>query len=236
MKKIIIFGFPHSGTSILKSIIGHIPEVYEELYEKKIITDEDLKKIPENKKYILIKFPFTYNEYFTSKYNDYIKIFIIRNPIYIFSSLNKRFNYKLPSNHSINFYIETCKLYLKYNKKIDNTYFIKYEDLFYNEFENLKNILNNIGFIYNNEIFNNANYKNYISKKINNIPNKKVDNKDHDRYRTWQINQPFEFCNSPDKIDLTEEQIDIIINNKIILELYPNIKDDIKDYIKDDNN
>ena len=29
MNKIIIFGFPHYGTTILKSIIGHIDEVQE---------------------------------------------------------------------------------------------------------------------------------------------------------------------------------------------------------------
>lgn len=31
-KKIIVFGFPHSGTSILKSIIGHV-ETVEEIVE-----------------------------------------------------------------------------------------------------------------------------------------------------------------------------------------------------------
>ena len=33
MNKIIIFGFPHCGTTILKSIIGHIDEVQEIIHE-----------------------------------------------------------------------------------------------------------------------------------------------------------------------------------------------------------
>ena len=36
MKKILIFGFPHSGTTILKSIIGHIDNVEEIINESKI--------------------------------------------------------------------------------------------------------------------------------------------------------------------------------------------------------
>ena len=37
MRKILIFGFPHCGTSIVKSIIGHIKnveEIYQEVSEK----------------------------------------------------------------------------------------------------------------------------------------------------------------------------------------------------------
>ena len=37
VKKIIVFGFAHSGTTILKSIIGHIEQVEEIHNEQKII-------------------------------------------------------------------------------------------------------------------------------------------------------------------------------------------------------
>ena len=40
MKKIFILGFPHSGTSILKRIIGNAPEVHEHPYETNAITPE----------------------------------------------------------------------------------------------------------------------------------------------------------------------------------------------------
>lgn len=229
MKKIFIFGFPHSGTTILKSIIGHIPEVHEELYEKKIITEDDLSKLPEDKKYILIKHPFTLPEYFTEKYDDYIKIFIMRNPLYVFSSLNKRFDYKLTGYHSFLHYTRTCGLFMQKSKENNrNNYFIKYEDLFMNNYQNLKNILDDIGLQYTDDIFNNSNYKNYSSSIVKEVPIERVNNKDHEKYRTWQINQPFEFANLPEKIDLTKEQMDEIINNRFVLELYPSINEDLK--------
>ena len=87
MSKILICGFPHCGTTILKSIIGHIDDVEEIIDETTIINK------PTNKKYILCKHPFTDKKFFEKDYEKYIKIFIIRNPVFVFSSLNKRFNY-----------------------------------------------------------------------------------------------------------------------------------------------
>tara|TARA_A100001015_G_C14740200_1_gene613360 strand:+ start:93 stop:341 length:249 start_codon:yes stop_codon:yes gene_type:complete len=69
-QKIIIFGFPHCGTTILKSIIGHIEDVYEIYKETKLIN------ISTTKQFILCKYPFTLDEFFDEKYKDYIKIFI----------------------------------------------------------------------------------------------------------------------------------------------------------------
>ena len=126
MSKIIIFGFPHCGTTILKTIIGHIDnvdevigEIYSNNKEKHEYTDDEIKNgiykcskgnyankyVDDNvinkdlinaytlspNKFIVCKTPFIYNK-FTDVYNDYIKIFIIRNPLWIYSSLNKRLN------------------------------------------------------------------------------------------------------------------------------------------------
>ena len=57
-QKILICGFPHCGTSILKSIIGHIEdveEIYDEIYS---ITKKS------DKKFILCKWPFTIDNFF----------------------------------------------------------------------------------------------------------------------------------------------------------------------------
>ena len=136
MKKIIIFGFPHCGTTILRCIISHIDDVYEIVDETNIIDDEFIT----NKSYTLIKYPYTFDELFTSKYDDYIKIFTIRNPLYVYSSLNKRFkNTKIDNQHSIDNYIKCIEKFRKYRyKDINNLYCIKYEDLFDNNYENLK--------------------------------------------------------------------------------------------------
>ena len=71
MKKIIVFGFPHCGTTILRSIIGHIDEVYEDYHEKKEVNKNTI--ILPHKKYHLCKFPFTMNDFFGKKIEQFFK-------------------------------------------------------------------------------------------------------------------------------------------------------------------
>lgn len=71
-QKVLVFGFPHCGTSILKSIIGHIEDV-EEIYEEIVSIDKK-----SDKKFILGKYPWTIDDFFGKKYEDYIKIFLTR--------------------------------------------------------------------------------------------------------------------------------------------------------------
>jgi len=94
INRILICGFPHCGTTIFKSIIGHIDEVEEIINETMVIDKES------NKKFILCKWPYTHKTFFEEKYENYIKIFIIRNHLFVFSSLNKRFDYKNRKDHN----------------------------------------------------------------------------------------------------------------------------------------
>lgn len=162
-KKNFDMWFSTFGTSILKSVIGHIESVDEVVDECEYINRES------NKEYILCKYPFTKEIFFSEKYSDYIKIFIIRNPLFIFSSLNKRFQYNIPYNHDISVYVDTVKMYKKHQGE-PNVYTIKYEEIFPNDYKNLKKILDSIGFVYDNDIFNNENYVNTI---ISGVPIKK---------------------------------------------------------------
>lgn len=216
-QKILICGFPYCGTSILKSIIGHIEEVEEILNEH-----NHINKIS-NKKFILCKYPFTQDYMFGEEYKDYIKIFIIRNPLFVFSSLNKRFNYKIPKNHRFNEYENTLTKFIKYkNNPEKNIYTIKYEDLFKNNYEEFKKILNDIGFQYDDTIFDNSKYSNFISNDVK-LVDKKPKDINHGYYRTWQINQPFILNNDISKIDLHKDQKEEIINNSYVLQIYPDI-------------
>ena len=216
-QKILICGFPHCGTSILKSIMGHIEEI-EEIYNEINV----INKIS-NKKFILCKYPFTYDNFFSENWSDYIKIFIIRNPLFVFSSLNKRFSYKIPNCHSFNVYIDTLKMFIKYkNNPEKNIYTIKYEDLFKNNYDELKKIFIDIGFQYDDSIFDNSKYTNVIVNGVK-LADKKPENIKHDAYRTWQINQPFISNNDISKLDLNDGQKKEIINNSYVLQMYPDI-------------
>ena len=221
-KKILISGYSHCGTSILKSIIGHIEEVEEIINECEYINDSNYKYT--NKKYILSKYPQVKLKFFDREYEDYIKIFIIRNPLFLFSSLNKRYgHYNLSNYHSIEKYIDYVKMFIKYkNNPKKYIYTIKYEDLFPNNYEELKKILNDIGFQYNDTIFDNSKYTNSTINGVK-LVDYKPDNKNHPLYRTWQINQPFISNNDISKIDLSDSQKEKLINNSYVLQLYPDI-------------
>ena len=217
-KKILICGYSHCGTTILKSIIGHIEEVEE------IIDECDNINQSTNKKYILCKCPQAQSKFFDTEYKDYIKIFIIRNPLFVFSSINKRYaHYRLSDLHSIQKYIDIVKMFIKYkNNPEKNIYTIKYEDLFPNNYKELKKILNDIGFRYDDSIFDNSKYTNMSHSNVK-IVDDKPSNRQHELYRTWQINQPFISNNHKSKIDLSDSQKEILINNSYILQLYPDI-------------
>ena len=149
----------------------------------------------------------------------------MRNPLFIFSSLNKRYgHYNLSDSHSIEEYVNILKLFIKYkNNPEKNIYTIRYEDLFKENFINLKKILNSIGLKYNDSIFDNTKYTNVICSNVK-LDDKKPKETDHAAYRTWQINQPFVSNNNISKIDLTESQKNEIINNPFVLQIYPKIK------------
>ena len=217
-KKILICGFSHCGTSILKSIIGHIEDVEEE---------DKLNNCDSNNstnKHKLYKESQAKDKYFGKSYKDYIKIFIIRNPLFVFSSINKRYgHYKLSNFHSIDKYINIVKMFIKYkNNPKKNIYTIRYEDLFKNNHEELKKILNKIGFQYDDNIFDNSKYINKTHLNVALLKNKPK-NTQHELYRTWQINQPFISNNDISKIDLSKDQKEKIVNNSDILKIYPDI-------------
>lgn len=237
MKKILITGFSHSGTTILRAIMGNIEEVHEVIDETLIIPNNEIQNAEKNnKKCILIKYPRITSCLPIDKYKDFEIIFLIRNPYYVYSSINKR---KIDNNklHSINNYVKTCELFLEYSNnpnKYQNIHTIKYEEIFENNFEKLKDIFNKIDISYDESIFNNNNryhksHSNILYKSIKEKPNEI----DHEKYRTWQINQPFVYNDNLSKIDLTKTQINQLKNNDVIDKLYPNFRNIILDLYKE---
>lgn len=218
---IIILGFPHCGTSILKSIIGHCESVKEILYETDKITKDDRNN---EYKHHLCKTPYSNEKYFGEEYQKFHKIMILRNPIYVYSSLNNRFSNNIPQRLSFHHYLKALSLYDKISKTDHNdTSLLLYKNLFLNNFQAIKNVLNAIGIKYNNEIFNNSKYDNFISKKFMNLKQIKSqpDPKQHDKYRTYQINLPFVNMNDPAKINLTNTQKRVILEDALVNQYFP---------------
>lgn len=215
MNKIIVCGFPHCGTSILKSVIGHCEEVCEIIKEKKHIEQPSVSH-----KYTLCKDPFPLSSKFD--YSDYTKIMIMRNPVYVFSSLNRRFDREigrtcLPDNHSIESYIQALSIFDEINSGENNFHKLIYSQIFENDFLEIRKLLDSLDLNYDDKIFDNSLWFNRIicrdvwSKKDGIISPKK-----HAAYRTYQINQPFSNKNDSDKIHLSEQQIMEIKQSEII--------------------
>lgn len=215
MKKILIFGFPHCGTSILKSIISHCDNVLDLIQEGYIFPE----CIPDCIESCVVKYPYTTEHFFNSEYyQDVYKVFIIRNPVFSISSINKRFaTDKIPHNHSLHYYEEVVQHFI--HQTGEKLYKIKYEDIFYNDFKRLKIILEHIGLSYSEDIFDNSKYVNKVNT-FGSIPTIQPDNLNHVDFRNWQINQPIKNMNAAVNINLTEDQITFLKNNKIINSIY----------------
>lgn len=227
MKKIIILGFAHSGTTILRQIMARCDNVYtEKRNERKNITLKMIKKAKEqDKEYILIKQPggiFARNIIEEGGYKDYIKILLVRNPYFVISAINvspylARGGTIIPSCSigQLGLYMDVWRSI----KGMDNTYHIKYEDMFDDDYKNLKNMFNKIGLEYDDKIFDNVKYrsKDYdeVVKKVSGDPELKY----------WKLNQPFRNMNIPNKLkSLKEVQKKEIDDFKVVKLLNYNYK------------
>ena len=233
-KKIIfIFGFHHSGTTILRTILGHIDNINMSLEEKDPFECKDIL-LGDDKKFYVIKNPEIKNDYFYEKYKDIYKIFLIRNPLCVISSCNKRHINKMQNKqyieHNITNYLEMVKKYCEF--KTSNLFHIRYEDMFTDSYESIKNILNKISVNFNNTIFNNTLYSNVSHKHQDSkdIPITRPSDTDHKKLRLYQVNQTFINNNDYNSLYLKKEQLISILENKYIKQLYPEIEEICKSY------
>ena len=236
-KKILITGYPHTGTTILKSKFGECKNVYEIVNEGDIITHNHISHSGDSE-FVLIKtpvYPIEIRKYGfdwainndKSIYKDYHIIIVNRNPYNLFTSIIKRgFNplsackeHLQPAyHHTIEEYLESCKRFLDaQNNNYRNVYTIKYEDFFKNDGQDIKNIMDGIGLQYESDIFSKRT-KNYKINEGLEVPKQEPKVYDYDGvYRNWQINQPFQNMNS--EVNIPDELSDILKNSNIVQEL-----------------
>ena len=172
-KKILITGYPHTGTSILKSKLGECTNLHECIDESDYVHPRIVNDSGDNK-FILIKSPvlpleirkhkLKFNVYSEqSRYYGYSIILTNRNPWNLFTSIIKR-GYDPLSGctnhldskyyHTIDEYLIMCEIFLDALKNnYPNVYAIKYEDFFQNDGASIKNIMNSIGLEYSDNIF-----------------------------------------------------------------------------------
>ena len=238
-KKILITGYPHTGTSILKSKFGECKNLYECPYEHHIIQHQ-YETAAADKDFVLVKYPILpieirangvpYLRWDNSLYKDYIVIFVIRNPYNAYTSiikagsdpLNKIDSHLNAEYHSkVTEYIAAAELFKEARDgNYEDVYAIRYEDFFPNNYEKLKELMDNIGLDYDDSIFDNKS-KNYIHWQGVDYAKINQETLDYKKarfeYRTWQINQPFKNMNS--EVNIPDELADILKNSNIVQEL-----------------
>lgn len=230
-KYILITGYPHTGTSILKSKFGECKNLHEVIDECDFVHQRIISNSGDNE-FILLKSPVLPLEIRKhgigcNFYKNYTVIFVNRNPWYLFTSLIKRgfnplsgcknhldFNYY----HTIEEYLVACKVFIDaQTKNYSNAYAIKYEDFFDNDGESIKKIMKEIGLDFDDDIFQKKTKDYSIDSRVH-IPNEKPKDLSQNRlYRNWQINQPFQNMNGD--VDIPDELSEILENSPIIKQL-----------------
>lgn len=182
-KKIIVFGFPHSGTTILKELINRCNNA--EAFEKETIFFESFKTSSDFK---CIKTPFFFEGIHSNYYSDSIKIFILRNPLFSFSSIHRRTGVFQPKLHTLEDWKNTANNWII--KTVKDCHYVLYEDLFYNNNKEVKRIFKSIGLEFDDGIFSG----NEIDTSIIEI--------NHSEFRKMQINSKFKNMNTAEKITI----------------------------------
>ena len=206
-QKILVTGFPHSGTTILRAKIGECKSVYD---EPKEFGDPPNYSPALPYKWYVWKHPFLHREFrnYTfkikpnSQFSNVIVIPILRNPWNVFTSLKQRGektgDFDIRDNnqgHSLAYYFNAAEVFLDALKNnYEGVYPIKYEDMFLDNFKKLKEIFDKIGLEYDDNIFTTKTktYRNNESEYIENLDELHKIGGD---IRIWQINQKFENFN-----------------------------------------
>jgi hypothetical protein len=229
VKKILVTGFPHSGTTILRAKIGECKSTYDCNYE--CVDPPDFNPEMQYDFYVwkhpFLDAPFRNNTFAIkseSKYADTIVIPIIRNPWHIFSSLHKRGTqskefsiYDNRQGHSLPWYENTCEvIFDAFQKNYKDVYPIKYEEMFDNNFEKLRNIFDSIGLEYDNDIFEKRT-KEFSHGDAMYVEDYDKNGKYDGGLRAWQINQPFKNMNGD--INLPDDFSQMLANSPNIQKL-----------------
>lgn len=210
MNKILVYGFPHTGTSILRKLIGNSSDVYE-VSEEVHYVDEVLGKgvvlrysdgqhsppptkvLQDN---IVIKYaggkPMPMNFHKTG-YKNYKIVLCIKNPYDAFGSLFSRFGHFNFEGCTVSDWVHYGNLFMYFR---DNPYprvfTIKYEEFFDNDFQKIKRLFKFLNLKYSKETIIYNERPVFITKNPlipKNKPSRFGDS--HGAFRNWQMNQPF---------------------------------------------
>lgn len=186
MRRAIIYGHPHSGSSILKCILGSSPGVHE-------VIKEGLEAPDCEGKLSLVKWPLWSTD--TVEPRGHRKIFIMRNPAYALYSLHARFRGVVPLDHQRVFTAQYWHDLIERADKASWTpgeTFLRYEQIF--NHDTLRHLCASLG------VQPPANpYGQYIRRITESpVPETEPPRYVHADFRQYQLNLPVRNMNNPE--------------------------------------
>jgi len=143
---------------------------------------------------IVIKWPHVEvipHNFYMKSHKDFKIVMIIKNPYDVIGSIIKRFGFPIPEIRNVNAWRKYAEWFYKIKNDIpSNIFTIKYEEMFDNDYEKIREMFIFLNLPYSKKeiIFNG---RECFIGKIE-IPKDEPLPTEHGAFRTWQINQKFE--------------------------------------------
>lgn len=211
--RVLITGFPHCGTTILRKILGHVDTMSECL-------DEMTIPPPTSTDNTVYKYPF-YDPVFEQKeYSDWYIILVIRDPRYVFTSIEDRMRKNTYSSefrdaHTPVVFERVCVSFIRHATHPSHIHTIRYEDFFPSSFQRIRALLDDIGLPYPDTIFQTETYSTPSHRKPH------ANEMNHAMLRAAQINKPFVYADESRAVNLSESTRLFIDESQIIQSVYP---------------
>ena len=201
--KIFVYGFPHSGTTILRKIIGSHSKIMD-WYRETMDVPRNIK-MP-----VVFKMPALPD----NRQENCKRIMIMKNPYDIFGSFYLRFGDKYLTYPGR--MIKDYETFVEHFLSTDD-FTIKYEELK----SRLPELFEHLGFEYEGiKRLRGGAGKGYYLNTPKRKPKSQEDGPDHAYYRLWQINQPFKDMTGQSAKFLPDEGRKLIEKSEIIKKLY----------------
>jgi len=219
--KIFVTGFQHSGTSILRKIIGNHKDIQD------ILNEVDFRAVmrPNTSPSVYVmKSPNCDNRVFKAcKIASHIKIVcIVKDPRDVLVSLEKRSGGEY---HLEKFKKEWCECVQNSIaiSKWPHGYLVRYEDLFKDNYREVEKLFNWLELPYDESVI--TKNKNRIAPiATDSIPQDEPPRTEHASFRSYQINQEFRQMSGQYKNELLREKQINIENDPLVRELMVSLK------------
>jgi hypothetical protein len=232
MQKIIVSGFPHSGTTILRKLIGNHSKVFDvgrECYavdEKHIeeFNRENTKKKRRGKSvdtHIAVKGPWGDRVIQNlDQYSDYKVVIIVKNPLDVYASLKLRFaDSEFPEEYSFEKWREFAQMFQALPSASGTAgsegegragvFKMTYDELFENDYQKLKDLVEWLGLEWEDQVVK-GNAKRRIPINSYYIPTTKPDRQANEKFRSWQTNQPLTNMSGEKRHVLSDKEVEMI--------------------------